>query len=82
MILPEKSARFQKVQNRKGRKKLSGTTRSIIAALAEAQVELNQIVKQTGAKPGHSIWNSLSPQNKSTQDNESWASIKNNTGDG
>ena len=49
MILPEKSARFQKVQNRKGRKKLSGTTRSIIAALAEAQVELNQIVKQTGA---------------------------------
>ena len=49
MILPEKSARLQKVQNRKVIKKLSVTKRSFIVALAEAQVELNQIVKQTGA---------------------------------
>ena len=50
MILPpEKSARSKKVPTRKGTKNFSQVTRSIIAALAEAHVEFDQIIKQTGA---------------------------------
>ena len=75
MILPpEKSARSKKVPNRKGTKNFSQVTKSIIAALAEAHVEFNQIIRQTRASRA-TVFRILRAQ----KNKERWSSIENNT---